>query len=359
MQHALRLFKLASLFVLASVTVQAQERLAITPELVSAAEKEGELTLQYSSPLLQMEGTVADFKKIFPKVKVNLERKSGTSGAFALLQELKSNVNRIDVFQGSDWSVNQDLVAGGAFVALQLANTDEFKKPSPDLTPSVFSPGMHRTVISYNPRFVTEEEAEKLKNWQGVLDPVFRGRISLVEPTFGVTLAPLAYIMKTPGLGEKFLRDLKAQRPLIFDNTAQAREAVVSGQRPISWGAQWEAVILTDIEKTVPVRFVYPNPTPEWGSAGWAVLARAPHPNAARLILAWKMNRDGGMAEQASYSNTRSALKDIEDTRAGIKIVRKEAWFKEPVATWTPPANDLTKDGPAMQEAWMKIMKGD
>lgn len=358
----MRLFVKAaiSLFALSafSFAASAQEKIEITPELIAAANKEGSLTLQYSSPLLQMQGNAEAFNKVYPDIRVNLERKSGSAGAYALLQELAAGVSRVDLFQGSDWAVNKELADKGAFASVTFSNVDDFNEFAPDLTPQLYSPGVHRTVISYNPAQVTPEEAEKLKSWEGILDPAFKGRISIVEPTFGVTLAPLTYIMSQPQLGEDFLRKLKAQEPLIFVNTAQAREAVLSGQRPISWGAQWEAVILTDIEKGAPIRFVYPDPSPEWGSAGWAIMSNAPHPAAAKLFLAWKMSQEGGVIEQESHSNTKSGLKTLDDTRKSIELVNQQDWFAEPVEVWHPSHEQLITNGTKYQEIWTSIMKG-
>jgi ABC-type Fe3+ transport system substrate-binding protein len=333
------------------------ETVAITKDLVGAAEKDGELTLQYSSPLLTMQGMVAAFNKAYPKVHVNLERKSGSGGAYVLLQELSAGVNRVDIIEESDWAANQALVDKGAFAALKPENLADISKQSYRLEPYVYSPGFNRTVVSYNPKFVTPEQAEKLKKWDGILDPEFKGKISLVEPTFGVTLGPLMYVMETPGMGEDFLRKLKQQQPFIYTNTAQARDAVVSGQKPISWGAQWEAVILSDVEKGVPVRFVYPDPTAEWSGVGWGVLKNAPHPNAARLFFAWVFSHDGGLAQQLPTGNVRSSLTNLPDTRTSIKKAEDQGWFVAAKNIWDVPLADWVSKAPQYQKIWTQIMK--
>jgi ABC-type glycerol-3-phosphate transport system substrate-binding protein len=93
----------------------AVEAVAITPALVAAAEKDGEVDLQYNYQLDQMQTIVAAFNKDYPGVKVVAERRPGAPGAFTLEQELGSGVNRIDVFQGTDLAANQDLVKKNAF----------------------------------------------------------------------------------------------------------------------------------------------------------------------------------------------------------------------------------------------------
>jgi iron(III) transport system substrate-binding protein len=345
-----------SLAVLAPAT-GAQEKIEITPALVAAAEKEGEFTLLYSSPLASMQGVVDDFRKAYPKIKVNMERKAGSSGASALLQEVSAGVNRVDVFQGSDMAANQALVDEKVCAAIVPAGIGDYLPSASIMAPYLYYPDVNSTVVAYNPKFVTEAEAQKLRSWTGVLDPAFKGRISVVEPVFGVTLAPLIYVMNTPGLGEDFLKKLKAQEPLVYLNTAQAREAVVSGQKPISWGAQWEAVMLADIDKGTPVRFVYPEPRVEWGGTSYGVLAKAPHPNAARLFIAWKFSKAGAVSEQAPHTSNRPGLKQFEDARSAMKTVQKESWFKMPNQVWSPDPKDWVKNGTTYQETWASIMK--
>lgn len=347
---------LALLF--AAAPALAQEKLAVTPELVAAAEKEGEITLLYSSPLNSMQGMTDDFRKTYPKIKINLERKAGSAGAQALLEEIAAGVARVDLFQGSDVAANQELIDRNAFAAVEPVGIVDYGPTATIMAPYLYYPEVNSTVISYNPRFVTEAEAEKLRSWNGVLDPAFKGKISVVEPVFGVTLAPLLYIMNTPGMGADYLRKLKAQQPHVYLNTAQARDAVVSGQKPISVGAQWEAVILSDIGKGTPVRFVYPEPGVEWGGTAWGVVAKAKHPSAARLFLAWKFSKEGSLSEQSSHSNNRPALKNLDDVRAEMKAVSGQPWFKKPATVWNPDPKTWISKGPEYQELWASIMKG-
>jgi iron(III) transport system substrate-binding protein len=349
---AIQLLMLATLQPLA-----AQETVTSTPQLLSAAKIEGEVTLQYSSPLDAMQALITDFNKVYPDIRVNLERKAGSSGAQELLEEIAAGVHRIDVFQGTDAAINAKLASDKAFVAVRPATVAEFPPAALPLAPYIYYPNRYKTVIMYNPQFVTETEAAKLQDWTGVLDSAFKGRISLVEPTFGVTLAPLMYIMNKTDLGEDFLRKLKAQNPVIFINTAQARDAVVSGQSPISWGAQWDGVTFSEIARGSPVHFVYLHPDVEFIADGWGITAQAPHPNAARLLFAWVMSREGGVAMQSSEYNSRSFYNGLDDTRSIFKQLTSQSWFHPATDTWTPDIEGWIADVPRYQQTWTNIMK--
>lgn len=333
------------------------EVIAVTPELVEAAKKDGQLTLLYSSPLLTMQAYAADFNKAYPDIKVNLERKAGSAGAQALLQEFSAGVNRIDLFEGSDQGANPDLIAKGMFAAIRPANADDFETAALHHAPYLYFSDYIRSVIAYNPKIISDDLAKRLKNWSAILEPEFKGKFSISEPTFGVTLTPLLYMMSHPEMGENFYRKLRETQPRIFLNTPQARDALMSGQTPISWAAQWDAVILTDIARGRPVRFVFPEPTPRWGTGAWGVLAKAQHPNAARLFFAWKMSKDGAASAQSPASNTRSFLKDFPDTREAMKTVTSESWYEPPKTFWTPSLDDWARKGPQYQKVWEDIMR--
>ncbi|MCO5089598.1 ABC transporter substrate-binding protein [Bosea sp. (in: a-proteobacteria)] len=355
MRHALFAAVLAALGM--ATPALSQEKLSITPELVKAAEAEGQLTLLYSSPLNAMQALSEAFNREFPRIRVNLERKAGASGVQALLQESAAGVHRIDVFQGTEMSANEMLLKEKLLAAIVPDTASNFPEKTLSLSPYLYYPDQNRSVIMYNPKLVTEQEAEKLKNWDGILDPAFRDRVSIVEPTFGVTLAPLLYVMNTPSLGEDFLKKLKGQNPAIFVNTAQARDAVVSGQKPISWGAQWESIVFSEYERGAPIRFIYPAPTVEYGTNGWGVLKNAPNPNAARLFFAWVMSRKGAIAMMEPAYNGLPAFKGVDDTRGIVPKLKTEPWFAFPTQTWNPDIQDWISNGRKYQETWTRIMK--
>src|SRR3546814_5627720 len=122
---------------------------------------------------------------------------------------------------------------------------------------------------------------------------------------------------------------LKAQDPAVFLNTAKARDALISGHKPVSWGAQWENVSLSVYEQGSPIRFLYPNPSVSYGGNGWAILEKAPHPNAARLFFTWGLSREGGLAIQGEAYNGRFALEGLQDTRK-VLVRRPEGHMLEP-----------------------------
>src|SRR3546814_7583862 len=124
-----------------------------------------------------MQALVQSFNEAYPNVTVNLERKAGSSGVQALLQESAAGVHRIDVFQGTDTNANAELIAQGLLAPVVPETADQFPESARVQAPHIYYPDVIRTVVMYNPEFVTAEEAEKLRDWRGILDPAFKGQI--------------------------------------------------------------------------------------------------------------------------------------------------------------------------------------
>jgi ABC-type Fe3+ transport system substrate-binding protein len=333
------------------------ETVAITPALVAAAEKDGELDLQYNYQLDQMQTIVAAFNKVYPSVKVVAERRAGAPGAFTLEAELGSGVSRIDVFQGTDLAANQDLIKKNAFAALRPANSGDFPKRALPMAPYLYYPEEVIAVVAYNPQFVTPAEIKILGQWRGILDPRFKNRISLVTPALGVTQGVLNYVMNTPGLGIDFLTKLKAQEPNIYPNAVPARDAAVSGQKPVIWGAVWDALAIQDVASGSPLRFTFMNPSVLMIGAGWGVLAKAPHPNAARLFWAWILSKDGAKAIEGPDSNMHSILTGVKDQRPAQQVVLKTSWYQPPGALWSPDVQNSIDNGPKFRAQWESVFQ--
>ncbi len=335
----------------------APQTVNITPALVAAAEKDGEVDLQYNYQLDQMQAIISAFNRSYPRVKVIAERKAGAPGAYALEQELASGVNRIDVFQGTDLAANADLIGKGAFAALRPPNLNDYPKTSSTMAPYLYYLETVTAVVAYNPAFVSDSDAKLLTQWRGILDPRFKGKISIVEPALGVTQAVLNYVMNTPGLGVDFLTKLKAQQPNIYTNAVPARDALVSGQKPIVWGSIWDAFAIQDVAKGAPMRFVYTDPAVRMIGSAFGVLAKAPHPNAARLFWAWMLGRDAAEAIQGPDSNMRSVLGGMKDTRPAMQVVTKSGWYAPPRALWTADTENWIKNGPKFRATWDDVMQ--
>ena len=180
--------------------------------------------------------------------------------------------------------------------------------------------------IVYNTNKVTPAEAKILaSSWKGVLDPRFKGRFAIVKRKCGACYGAV-HMFLDPKLageyGEKFLKDVAAQKPLVYSDNPIALDRIVAGERDfVFW--LWESIAYTKWQQGAPIRWVRPSPTPEWGNSWNAVSKHAPHPHAARLMQNWLFSEEGTIALQDTYGAA-TVLKGVKDTRK----VMTEPWYQ-------------------------------
>lgn len=320
---------------------------SITPDLISKAKSEGTVTVQYAASADAMNGIVADFKKAYPGIKVVLERKAGPPGGASLLQEYQASAKRVDVFGGSDVPT-----------ALALANAGALRNYKPqdmNLYPQQYriAPGLYATsaatiVLGFNTGKVSTSEAHALANWSEVTKPKWKGRLSASTPATSTGGLSLYYGWKN--VGASWLQGLAAQKPKLFDGTAPARDALVSGQTSVALGEQ-EATMLQLVQDGAPVGFIYPDATPEFPNNFYSVLANAPHPNAAKLFWAWITGKKACADAQKAPANQRCPM-----TGAGkMPGLPTEAHWYSPIGrVWIPTTDDWQTGLPKLQADYRK-----
>ncbi len=148
-------------------------------------------------------------------------------------------------------------------------------------------------VFDINTRYVRPEE---IRSVQYFLDPKWKGKISAYDPTIsgtGNSRATYFYLL----FGEAFIKKLYIeQRPVITRDRRQMGDWLARGTYPIAIGAQSEEVEHLRKEG-FPVMQLNNLPDAAGylsaGSGLISLLAKAPHPNAARLFVNWLASREG------------------------------------------------------------------
>jgi ABC-type Fe3+ transport system substrate-binding protein len=170
--------------------------------------------------------------------------------------------------------------------------------------------------VSVNTQYVP---AEQIRSWHDLLEPKYRGKISVYDPTVSGTGWNTAnYLLRT--LGEDYIVALyQGQEPGMSRDARQLADWLARGTYPITLG-----ISSTDIEPLrsdgFPIALVLTD-TPEMPvvvSAGYGLgtlVNGAPHPNAAKLFLNWMALPEG----QEIWNRTMeyvSVRTDVESTWA-------------------------------------------
>src|ERR1700750_3061055 len=171
----------------ASVKGATPEPVAITPDMVEAAKKEGTVILYSSMDLPVGEKLGKAFEAKYPGMTVQIER-SGAERLFQrVAQEYSSNIHAADVINTTDashiisWKKNGWLAP---FVSEDIAKHFLPQYRDPDGMSATSR--IYLSSIAYNTRLVKPAEAPK--SWADLLDPKWAGKMVKAHPAYSGTI---------------------------------------------------------------------------------------------------------------------------------------------------------------------------
>ncbi|MDP2644480.1 MAG: extracellular solute-binding protein [Desulfobacterales bacterium] len=228
----------------------------------------------------------------------------GGAGATRIINEQKAGLFVSDLYMGGNTSILVSLKPAGALAAL------EPQLLLPELTdPQIISKtwwngalrwlDKDRTnlgfVVAAPPPVVINTDLvtyEEVKSWNNLLEPKWKGKIILHDPTrpgFGGKLAPV--------LGEIMGWDYVKQLARQVDISANSRlivEWTSRGKYPIALAPQ--TAIVTQFQRAgaplkafIPVEGIHITSS----SGSMALLRNAPHPNATKIFINWLLTKEG------------------------------------------------------------------
>ena len=174
------------------------------------------------------------------------------------------------------------------------------------------------------------------KSWRDVLGAVPPGRISTNDAPNSAT-GLLSYIGLRQHLGADFFRELAKMKPRFIVRSEQTAEALVTGQDLMTFGGS-PGRFMQSNAKGANLKFLLPKEGIILLPAGSFILAKAPHPNAAKLWIDFTLSQTGQM-----ILSKREALISV---RSG---------FKSPLPDYAPAIDDLV----LMPIDWNKITQDD
>jgi len=252
-----------------------------TPELVAAARAEGEVTL-YTSLDVEVLGKIgASFEARYPGVKFRAER-SGSERIFQRInQEYSSAIHTPDVIETSDavqFIVYKRQGWLAAVVPREVAETWPAEGRDADGRYAVFRANL--SLIAYNTKLVKPEDAPK--SHADLLDPKWIGRIVKAHPSYSGSNLTDAHALET-ALGWSYFEKLGQQRVMQVQSAADPPKKVAQGERPVmADGSEYNVLLLKAAGQ--PIEPVYATDGTTLAPGNAAVLEKAPHPNAARLL---------------------------------------------------------------------------
>ncbi|MFZ6764745.1 ABC transporter substrate-binding protein [Pseudoroseomonas sp. WGS1072] len=264
---------------------EAEDLLPHEKELHEAAKREGEIT--WYTGQMQAEPSEAvgrAFAARYPGVKVNVVRSSSQVTFQRLAQDMRAGVSQCDVFSSTDYSHASYLKREGRLMQYRPQNAAKLipvarEAADPDGLFQITYLGLY--LMARNNNAVTEADAPK--GWKDLLDPKWRGKIAVGHPGYSGAITSWCLMMQKM-YGWDYFKQLERNNPLIGRSSGDPVTALNAGERSIG-AAIPSATTLLSISRGNPITLIYPTDGTLMVPSPTGALAKAPHPNAAKLFM--------------------------------------------------------------------------
>jgi ABC-type Fe3+ transport system substrate-binding protein len=333
---------------------------------LQAAKAEGRVVLYAYN---QYDEFFREFEKKFPEIKVSAVISGPNEIIQRIMAERRAGRYIGDLFIGGANSGYNALYKGRAFDPLKpllvLPEVVDLSK---------WWKGEHRYIdeereyllsfngvalpfVGYNSKLVKPAE---FKSYADLLNPKWKGKIVAFDPTSGSSVdTALFFLHSSPGLGPEYLRRLLSEMDLTPTRDGrQITDWLGSGRFAISMFTTIGRVRLHDAKaQGLPVDWFGPRELKEGvplstSSGNVGLLNRAPHPNAAKVLVNWMLSREGQIAYQKVFGDKDSLRIDIPKDNVGAWARRVEGATY--IHTDSPEGRDMEPVRRIVNEVWKK-----
>ena len=305
----------------------------ITPALIEAAKKEGQVIYYTSTDLPVAEKLAKAFEAKYSGIAVRVER-TGAERVFQRIgQEYSSNIHAVDVVNSSDaahFIVRKREGILAPFVPEEVAKF--YPGEHKDIDGQFASFRVWLSIIAYNTNLVKAEEAPK--SFADLLDPKWKGKIVKGHPGYSGTIMTATYQMQRD-LGWTWFEQLAKQNIMQVQSSADPPKKLDLGERAVMADGN-EYNIFQMKEAGRPVEPVYATEGSPLIVGPNGVFKGSPNPNAAKLFQSFCLGRDaqqliidvGGLRSvhaQTHEKPGRTPFKDVKTMKDDAAAVEKES----------------------------------
>ena len=319
---------------------------------LAAGRSEGQITVYAST----YERVLEAFKTEYPEIKVTSVGGRSSDIAARIISERRAGKYLADVVAvGSNTSFNVLYRAKALDPLRPTFVLPEVLDPSKWLGgehPFIDPEGQYIFVYLSNPSSVFDYNAKLLnpaefKSYWDVLNPKWKGKIVSLTPTSTTMGSTLQFLYYHPELGQEFLQKLFGSMDVTFSgDPRQMLDWLAQGKFAICLGCRNNEIAVAK-KQGLPVGSLDTSAWKEGGrislSGSLSLANKAPHPNAAKILINWYLSRKGQIAVQkegTSDEGVNSRRIDIpkDDVDPAYRLVEGRRYFDVSRPEW----QDLT-----------------
>ncbi|MBY6537993.1 extracellular solute-binding protein [Rhodococcus sp. BP-349] len=271
-------------------------------DVVAAAKTEGSVMLYSSQKPANLDALKAAFTQKYPEISMDFVRGTDSEINPRVETENRTGTGIADVHMVTDASWIASASESGTY-STEIVGPD-FDAADYDRAASVKNDRFFLSSAAvFGLGWNTAAVPDGLETPQDILDPAYRGRIGIVNPT-GIASYVDLYRHYAENYGEDYWNKLAELQPRVYPSALAVAQALTSGEVVVSPSVQ---PLVTEVDAGAPVDWVLPeNP---WGTPWYTeVLSAAPHPNAAQVLADFMVTAEGQAALNGGYA---AALPDV------------------------------------------------
>ena len=303
----------------------------VTPALIEAAKKEGQVIYYTSTDLPVAEKLAKAFEAKYSGIAVRVER-TGAERVFQRIgQEYSSNIHAVDVVNSSDAAHFIVWKRDGILAPYVPEDVAKYPEEHRDADGQFASFRVWLSIIAYNTNLVKPDEAPK--SFADLLDPKWKGKIVKAHPGYSGTIMTATYQMQRD-LGWTFFEALAKQNIMQVQSSADPPKKLELGERAVMADGN-EYNILQMKETGRPVEPVYASEGSPLIIGPNGIFKDSPNPNAARLFQSFCFSPEaqqliidvGGLRSvhpQTREKAGRMPFKDIKTMKDDAIAVEKQ-----------------------------------
>ncbi len=287
------------------------------PSLVEPAMREGTVNW-YGSGTPDWGAKVSEAFKQEYGITVQYTQASDTGVLSRVTSEAATGVNNVDIITvGAD--VLKELKDKGMLMQYDSPEAKNLDEVARGDAPYMYGVFWGEVLFVYNTKLVSKDELPT--SWESLANPAkWTGKFSIADPLIHVTTQQLLYTVYKDWGDARFstwFKNLVATKPIYQNSLTPVAKVVATGQAYT--GLTFYTPLPGLLETRNPIA-VQPLDVQYGKINSFAIAAKAPHPNAAKLFIDWMLGKKGMTFASEQGSPTRHDIESRTQLPPGLKF---------------------------------------